>query len=255
MEHTDQLDTPYVLDIDLDRDSAIPLYRQITESMIAAIKEGTLKPGQRIENEVALSKRMAISRLTARRALQELVTAGLLLRRRGAGTRVAPPHIQRQLALTSFNDDLVEAGHTSHTEVLSYQVQFAGEKFSSLLNCDPTDEVVRIKRLRSLDHEPLSILRNVLPSDVAPSFSDLSEHGLYECFKQAGVNLVSAIQTIGARNATAEESHALNLDSGAALLTMTRVSCDDRGRVIECASHVYDAARYNMTLPLRCEHI
>ncbi|WP_353065369.1 GntR family transcriptional regulator [Arcanobacterium hippocoleae] len=103
-------DVPYILEVSLDRNSVVPLYQQILEPISQLIKNGTLQPNQLLEDEISMANRLNISRPTARRALQELVDSGLLVRRRGVGTRVTPSHIHRRLALTSLNDDLIKAG-------------------------------------------------------------------------------------------------------------------------------------------------
>lgn len=128
MEDTEKdasLDSPFILNVKLNRNSAEPLYQQILMPISQLIKSGKLKPNQLLEDEISMAHRLDISRPTARRALQELVDSGLLVRRRGVGTRVTPSHVHRQLALTSLNDDLLKAGHSTRTEVLKYQIHLA----------------------------------------------------------------------------------------------------------------------------------
>ena len=71
----------------LDRHSPIPLYFQLSQELERAIREGDIKPGDRIEAEVELAARLGLSRPTVRQAIQDLVNKGLLVRRRGVGTR------------------------------------------------------------------------------------------------------------------------------------------------------------------------
>ena len=122
------LDVPFVPQIALDRDSEVPLYQQIAHPLEELILAGRLEPGRLIEDEVSMARRLKVSRPTTRRALRDLVARGLLTRRRGVGTRVTPMHVRRPLGLTSLNDDLVDAGFTPRTEVLSYEVMLAGEQ-------------------------------------------------------------------------------------------------------------------------------
>ena len=70
------------LDITLDRNSPIPLYYQVAQSIEHAINTGALAPGDRLENELSLTSRLGLSRPTARQAIQELVKKGLLQRKR-----------------------------------------------------------------------------------------------------------------------------------------------------------------------------
>src|SRR5699024_6602378 len=63
---------PITLDLAIDRDSATPLYLQLAGGIEEAIRSGVLSPGSRLENELALSKRLRLSRPTVRQGIQEL---------------------------------------------------------------------------------------------------------------------------------------------------------------------------------------
>src|SRR6476661_5292995 len=106
----------------IDRASPVPLYHQLAQQLSAAITSGDLQPGDPFENEVALGERLGLSRPTVRRAFQELVSQGLLVRRRGLGTTVANRKVHRRAELTSLWDDLARAGDTPTTSVLSHEL-------------------------------------------------------------------------------------------------------------------------------------
>jgi DNA-binding GntR family transcriptional regulator len=110
---------------------------------------------------------------------------------------------------------------------------------------------MRLVRLRFAADEPLAILRNWLPLDVA-SFDEaaLAGRGLYELMRANGVHLRIAQQRIGARPATAEEADRLRERKGAPLLTMERTTYDDSGRAVEYGTHAYRASRYSFELTL-----
>jgi hypothetical protein len=78
---------------------------------------GALVPGERVENEIALAERLRVSRPTARRAFQELVDLGMLMRKRGVGTTVAPVRVRRRVDLTNLFDDLTVGVHAYHDRV------------------------------------------------------------------------------------------------------------------------------------------
>src|ERR1700742_1150111 len=87
---------PTSLFIDIDRSGPIPLYYQLASRIESAIVDGTIPAGSRIDNEVGLGERLGVSRPTVRRAIQELVDKGLLVRRRGIGTQVVHGEIARK---------------------------------------------------------------------------------------------------------------------------------------------------------------
>ncbi len=101
-----------------NRSSRVPLYFQIAARIEEAIRSGALPAGARLENEIALSERLDLSRPTVRRAIQELVDKGLVVRRRGIGTQVVHGDVTRQVELTSLHGDLERAGQKPSTQLL-----------------------------------------------------------------------------------------------------------------------------------------
>ncbi|MDP8950190.1 MAG: GntR family transcriptional regulator, partial [Actinomycetota bacterium] len=90
----------------LDYTSPVPLYHQAARALEEAIEDGRLPSGSKLESELDLAEQLGISRPTMRAALKQLVDKGLLMRRRGIGTMVAPMPVRRAVALTSLYDDL-----------------------------------------------------------------------------------------------------------------------------------------------------
>lgn len=233
-----------LLRIDLDRASPVPLYHQVATAIEARIEEGSLRPGDFLENEIALAARLGISRPTARQALQDLVDKGRLVRKRGVGTQVAPERIRRSVELTSLKSDLERAGRRPSTEVLSVEEGTADAEVAHALEIPVGSSVVWIRRLRRADGEPLALMSNVLRAEIAPTAQDLAQDGLYEWLRARGVIPKVAHQRIGARTATAAEARALGEPPHAALLTMERTAYDASGAAIEFGRHVYRASRY-----------
>ncbi|MDO5728341.1 MAG: GntR family transcriptional regulator [Actinomycetaceae bacterium] len=239
------METPFQLNVTIERHSSTPLYQQIAEPLEQAIIAGEVAPGELVEDEISMAKRLQVSRPTARRALQELVNRGLLTRRRGVGTRVTPSQIHRPLELSSLNDDLIKAGFTPTTRVLSYEIIEAGPLEAKLLNLSEGDGVLLTTRLRSIDGQPLAILTNHLPLELAPEWAELQRDGLYDCFANRGIKIASATQVIGARSATSREAELLDEDSRAPLLTMERTAYTEDGKIVEVGNHVYRPTLYS----------
>src|SRR4029078_3862940 len=146
------------LAVELDRSSPVPLYYQLAQAIEAAIRDGELSPGDRFENDLALAKRLTLSRPTTRRAIQELVDKGLLVRKRGVGTQVVQSPVHRRVELTSLYDDLTRAGQEPTTQLLDYHVGPPDEEVARELSLKDDREVVSIHRLRSADGEPLGVM-------------------------------------------------------------------------------------------------
>ena len=173
------------LDVRIDRGSPIPLYHQLAEQLSHAITSGALQPGDAFENEIALAERLGLSRPTVRRAIHELVSQGLLLRRRGLGTTVANRQIHRRAELTSLFDDLKREGSASpSTTVLSHEI-VKDERAATAMGLPPDTPLLSIVRLRHAGDLPLAVMHNWLP----PAYSDitreeLEKDGLYAVLRE-----------------------------------------------------------------------
>ena len=217
---------PYVPDITLDRSSPVPLYFQISEPIAELINSGALPADTRLEDELSMAARLHVSRPTARQALQRLVDRGLV-------------------ELTSLMKDLVEAGHQVHTTIQRYEARPATETEADVLKVAEGTLVVHIERTRFTNSEPIAVLTNLIPADIAPTMQELESNSLYDMMRERGVTLASARQVIGARTATAKEAKLLSEHRGAALLTTQRTTYDPSGRVVEYGDHIYRASRYS----------
>jgi DNA-binding GntR family transcriptional regulator len=186
-----------------------------------------------------------------RKAMDELVRAGLLVRKRGVGTQVVASQVRRPLELSSLNDDLLRTGQKPSTRVLSFSHGPGSDEQRSTLQLPPGVGVYHFTRLRSVGNKPLALMENWVRDDVAQLSEDtLSERGMYELLRTAGVNFRLAQQRIGAAVADEYQAELLGCEVGAALVTMERTAVDDTGRNIETGHHVYRADSYSFEMTL-----
>src|SRR4051812_34902814 len=141
-----------------------------------------------------------------RRAIQELVDKGMLVRKRGVGTQVVHGQVTRPVELTSLYDDLARGQQQPTTTLLANEIVSASEKVAAYLAVPVGSDVLRLRRLRFANSEPLAILENYLPEDLADiGGADLEARGLYQLMRAKGVHIRVAKQRIGARAGTLEE--------------------------------------------------
>ena len=237
--------------IQIDRASPVPLYFQLARQFETAIGTGKFKPGARLENEVDLAERLGLSRPTVRAAFGYLVSKGLVVRKRGAGTLVTDRAIDRDLELTSLYDDLAAAGRRPATLVIRNEVGHASDPVARALMVRERALVICLERVRLAEDEPIALMRNFLPAALVHLSTEmLAEHGLYELLRASGIRLGSATQRISAKNATTAEARILHETRGSALLTMERIACDDGGRPVEFGQHLYRPSRYALTITM-----
>ncbi len=235
----------------LDHTSPVPLYHQAARILEEAIEDGRLPRGSKLESELDLAEQLGISRPTMRAAIKQLVDKGLLLRRRGIGTTVAPMPVRRAVALTSLYDDLKREGREPRTRVLALEKVLCPPEVAEHLGLGPTAPVLRFERLRIAGSDPIALMHNVVPADLLEiERRDLERTGLYDLFRENGITPHVATQQVGARKAGAEEAELLEIGLGDPVLAMTRTAYDTSGRPIEYGSHSYPAESYWLEMML-----
>lgn len=242
---------PMTLFVDLDKSGPVPLYHQVSQKIEDAILSGELPVGARLESEVTFADRLGLSRPTIRRAIQELVDVGLLVRRRGVGTQVVHGQVTRGVELTSLYDDLMQSGKKPTTELLSLEPMAAGSELARQLDVATETQLLYIKRLRKVDGVPVSIMQNWLNLNADElTARELERFGLYQLLRTLGVSLTVAKQRIGARKALSDEAELLEVERGSALLTMERLTYDKDGRAVEFGRHAYRPDLYSFETTL-----
>src|ERR687896_649463 len=214
----------------LDHTSPVPLYHQAARVLEDAIENGRLPRGTRLESELDLAEQVGISRPTMRAAIKQLVDKGLLIRRRGIGTTVAPRPVRRGVALTSLYDDLKREGREPRTRVLALEEVLCPPDVAEHLGLGPTAPVLRFERLRIAGSDPIALMHNVVPAGLLElGRGDLERTGLYDVFRENGITPHVATQQVGARKAGAEEAELLEIEPGDPVLTMSRGAYDTGG--------------------------
>ncbi|MGX5358553.1 GntR family transcriptional regulator [Kocuria sp. KH4] len=239
------------LRLTVDKSSPVPLYHQVAQGLEDAIRSGELPPGTKLDNEIDLANSLNLSRPTMRKAMDQLVRAGLLVRKRGVGTQVVGTQVRRSLELTSLHEDLRRSGSAPSTDVLDFDVVPADEEVALQLGLQAGDEIYHLVRLRCTDGEPLALMENWIPRALCELDRDrLAEEGLYSLMRGQGVNFQLAHQRVGAVSADAFQAEQLRVDPGSALVSMHRTAMDDLGRPVETGRHVYRADKYTFELTL-----
>jgi DNA-binding GntR family transcriptional regulator len=238
--------------ITIDRLSPVPLWFQLASELERMIADGQLVKGGYLENEIGLADQLAVSRPTMRRAIQELVDKGMLVRQRGVGTQIVNSTLPPRVRLTSLFDDLAEAGRDPSTTVIVVERVIPDEAIRSALSLAPGVEVVHIVRCRNVGSSRMAILRNWLRIEEAGEIAvaQLRVHGLYLLLRERGIRLHFAIQTIGARAASPVDAALLGLGVGAPLITMRRVVQNVNGIAFDVEENVYDATQHSLEMSL-----
>lgn len=230
-----------------------PLYSQLSQHIENSILSGALKEGAALPSERELASISNLSRVTVRKAVEKLVKDGLVIRRQGSGTSVAPTfgRVQQSLSkLTSFSEDMQRRGLVARSQWLDKGIYVPSPEESMTLGISPNSSVVRIARLRIADDQPLAIERVSISSSVIAD-PDLVEGSLYEYLHTIGKKPVRAVQRISADILVGIDAGLLNVEDGAAGLRIERVAYLENGQVVEFTKSVYRGDAYDFVAELQ----
>jgi GntR family transcriptional regulator len=237
--------------IQINKNSAVPIYRQLEEQIEQSIKDGTWHPGCALPSETALAARFRISVMTVRQAMSHLVNKGLIYREKGRGTFVAPlPLLHPLQRLESFSEDMQARGLAASSQMLAFEICSAPEAIAVQLNIEPGTSVLHIRRLRLVDERPVG-LHDAYLTRLDVERPELNRIGsLYQLLEQQGVRLTEAEENLDAIVAGGELAGLLKVPKGAPLLQVTRITFNHHHTPIEIVQAIYRANFYRYTIRL-----
>jgi GntR family transcriptional regulator len=233
--------------------SGAPLYLQLRKSIEEAVNRGLIGPGDALPSERDIASKADISRVTVRKAVQDLVKGGILVQRHGSGTFVAPrmERVEQSLSrLTSFTEDMARRGMSVRSVWLDRGLYAPSPDETMVLGLSSTELVARVARLRIANETPLAIERASLSASVLPDPEAVGS-SLYAALGTTGNRPVRAVQRISATNLGDADARLLEVLPGVAGLQIERISYLASGKVIEFTRSVYRGDAYDFVAELR----
>jgi len=234
----------------VDRESVIPLYYQIQQSLLDRIKSGDLKTGDSIPSEQEIAARLGVSRMTARQALKSLCGLGVAYSLRGKGTFVSGIKLEKNFRkVQSFTEEMQGLGHEPSSKVLEFKVIPSPPDVALALCLAPEEPVIHLLRLRLADAAPMGIEGSYLAHRLCPDLlaSYDPQTSLYAfLWEQYNLRVMVADETIEAGAASPEESRLLRIPSKSPVFFFTRISYVSPDRAAEYVKSTYRADRYKI---------
>ncbi|MDH5353888.1 MAG: GntR family transcriptional regulator [Gammaproteobacteria bacterium] len=231
-----------------------PLYHQVYLVLRNKILNDDYTRGSLLPGEQETSDMFGVSRITAKRALNELARDGMVVRERGRGTRVVYHSLAQpvEVNVEGVLENLLAMGLETEVKLLSFDYLPANRETAQLLDCNEGQSVQKAVRVRFLEDEPFSHLTTYVPSEVGDSYSreDLAEKPLLALLERSGIKISRAEQTITATLSDAEVSPALGLELGSPTLCIYRVVYDQNNRPVEYIKALYRPDRYQYRMML-----
>lgn len=209
----------------VNRECAIPLYKQICDDIIQKIERQELKPGDRISSETELAAYYDVSRMTLRQALNELLRERVLLRRRGYGTFVAEKMVTRTFhpnTITGFYDEFNTNENNPLTSlVVEKALVFPQKSVCDQMGLDEKTLAVKLTRVRYLGNQPLVVDESYLDKELWDKVrdTDFSNISLYAFLADIhGVRADAADFDVRATTASQTIAGYLQISPGAPML-------------------------------------
>lgn len=227
----------------IERNSTIPLYKQIKEIMIRYVIGEHTEYDTPIPTEMEIAKLFHVSRPTVRQAIREMVVEGYLYRISGKGTFVSKPKVEQSVLenLTSFKSCVRNKSGSAKTVVVRLDLTEAGKTAGEKLNIHPQAQVIRLERIMSVDDEPLIYVLSYLkyPQCSCLFSNDLTQDSMHEILIRNGIRLFRAARELESIAAGALEQKYLLLEPGAPVTRLETIAC-----LVDNTPVTYSDARY-----------
>ncbi len=234
-------------DVTLMARSKIPLYKQVKQKMIKEINQ-YMKAGDLIPTESELEEKFNVSRITVRKAIDELVEEGYVEKIQGRGTFVLSTKIvQDANSITSWTEEMLLKGKNPETKSLKIYEVNPSKKMKRKLRLHPNEKVICIERIRLVDEKPIALMFNYLREKYVPGFLEkgFTRESLYEELEENyGIVLEEANEQIRARLATDLEASTLNISPEDAVMHITRTTYLPNGTPVEMVEMVSRSDEY-----------
>jgi len=233
----------------LDESSSLPLYQQLQRALRQAIESRVFGPDDALPPERDLADEFHVSRITVRKAIDGLVSEGLLVRRQGSGTFVSARVEKNFSKLTSFSEDMRARGRTPRSVWLRKTAGSVTPEEALALRSSPGTPVFRFHRIRFADDAPMSVEYATVLASCLPSL-DAVVSSLYEALERSGNRPVRALQRLRAVLFTAEQAELLQAKEKDAGLLVERLGFLKDGRAVEFTQSYFRGDIYDFVAEL-----
>jgi GntR family transcriptional regulator len=206
-----------------------PIYHQLNGHLRRLIASGQCPVGSKFLTERQICEEFGVSRVTANKALSNLVSEGLLEFRKGVGTFVRAHTMDYDLrSLVSFTDEAIMAGKHPSTELLHFETVYARDvldEVPEVLRVGPESLLYYVERLRLVDRSPVILERRYIVAEYCPGLTKADLSGsLYAIWTERyRLAIEGADERIRGVNLRGAEARALGVRNGAAGLLVSSV--------------------------------
>ena len=238
------------MNLKIDHNSTKPLHKQAEELIRNLIDTPEYREGQYLPKEVYLSEQLKISRNTLRQAISTLVTEGLLVRKKGVGTRVQKKKIFSGVSnWLSFSEEMRILGIEIHNFELQIYRHEVSAEVASFFDIDVATKVMRLERLRGKKDAPFVYFTSDFSPQIPISASENFNRPLYEILEtDYGIIALTSKEEISAAAADTFIASKLEIKQGEPILIRKRYVYDIHNNPIEFNVGCYRADSFTYTI-------
>lgn len=226
-----------------------PLYRQLEKKIRDDINSGVYPVHSKIPSEMELCERYAVSRVTVRKALAELIEEGLLIPQQGRGTFVGIPALVRNLkSINSFHDTCRMIGAKAGAKLLKAHTVAASGDDMEKLGVAENEKVVEIIRVRTADELPVMLEINHFPEKFSYLISGDLSGSIYDILESRGTVIGQGIHEISLFHATPMQAEQLHVKEGEALLRLKETIYDSDGQPLHTSDQFIRGDRFTFRI-------
>ncbi len=240
--------------IEINHKSALPLHAQVEKMLREMIELPEYSSGKMLPNEIELAKRLGISRNTVRHATNRLVYEGLLVRKKGIGTKVSDNNnvVTRLDSWHSFTQEMNEKKIPFKTYEINVCWMKPDETVSKFFSIPHKKEVLYMERLRGLDKGPIVYFISYFHPRVGLTGKEDFNKPLYKMLEEEYSTVVSTSrEEISAKLADERIANKLKIKTGSPILRRIRFVLDPGGRPVEYNIGYYNAEHFTYSLEIQ----
>ena len=230
---------------------SIPLYQQVKEKILLSIQKGEYSSGDKLPTENELENIYGVSRITVRKALEELTHEGYIVRRQGNGTFVSSDKLNRNIATNVSFTSVCEMAHTvPGAKVIKSVIEPATKDDIAELGLSENASVIVIERIRYANSVPVSVETCRFCDDfVFLLDEDLNDNSLYRLLSSKyDIQFADSSKTIEIVFSNFGNSKYLNVSVGYPLLSICSVVSDTKGKKAFRSRQYIVGDRFRLTI-------
>lgn len=236
----------------IDHSSSVPLYQQIEDYIRELIESGEYDEGKLLPKENDIAKRFGVSRNTVRKGMYKLVMEGLLVRKKGVGTMVAPSTITTKLnEWHSFSQEMNKRGVTFKNYHVNVETVQVSKKLAQLFQIEEGEEVVKVERLRGDEQGPFVFFISWFHPRVGLTGNEDYSKSLRKLLEEEfSIYPYKSREKLKAIVASEEIAEKLSMDNDKPVLYRERQVYDAGGRIIEYNLCYYNGEKFSYSIDI-----